>query len=91
MLNPELAERKAICYGSLWRALPEGTEHPRHYIRLTQSEVAELVATGGFTLPDNVIPDSVRAWRKTQETAAEIVGSENPALTAEALLAAAHV
>lgn len=91
MLDPDLAARKAICYESLWRGLPEGTDHPRHYVRLTQREVAELVATGGFTLPDSVIPESVRAWRKTQESIAEIVTSENPPLTADALREAAHV
>lgn len=93
MLDPKLAEHKAICYGSLWRALPDGPhgKRPTHYIRLIQDEVAELVATGGFTLPDHLIPESVRAWRKTQETAVEIVAGENPALSADALLAAAGV
>lgn len=91
MISPELAEHKAICYGSYWRALPEGLDHPRHYIRLTEREVAELIATGGFSLPDSVVPESVRAWRKTQSTLVDIVSSENPVLTAEALLEAAHV
>ncbi|UVT31284.1 hypothetical protein SEA_MARCIE_20 [Microbacterium phage Marcie] len=79
IINPELAEHKAICHPSLWRALPsgppahEGGPHPRHYIRLRDQDIAELVATGGFTVPDDEIPDAVRAWRKTQEIALKIV------------------
>lgn len=64
---------KAVCYSSTWRGLPEGLEHPRHWVMLSAVEISELLATGGFTLPDDVVPDSVRAWRKTQETAADVV------------------
>lgn len=91
MLSPELADRKSICYETLWRALPDGVGHPRHYVRLIQSEVAELVATGSYSLPERVVPESVRAWRKTQETLGEIVQGENPPLTLESLREAARV
>lgn len=99
IINPELAEHKAICHPSLWRALPsgppahEGGLHPQHYIRLRDQDIAELVATGGFTVPDRETPDAVRAWRKTQETVVEIIaaGEANPMLTLEALQEAARV
>lgn len=79
VISPELAEHKAICHPSFWRALPsgppawEGGAHPRHYIRLRDQDIAELVATGGFSVPDDEVPDAVRAWRKTQEAVVEIV------------------
>lgn len=93
MLDPKLAEHKAICYTSLWRALPDGPhgQRPTHYISLIQDEVAELVATGGFTLPDHLIPESVRAWRKTQETAVEIVAGKIPKLAEGGIIEGDHL
>lgn len=71
---------EAICYNSPWRALADGSEHPRHYVKLGGKEITELFATGSFTLPDHFIPESVREWRRKQEAAAEIIAAEQDRL-----------
>lgn len=67
MINPEFVALSAICYVSPWRALADGGDHPSHYVMLSAKEVAELIATGAFTLPMDVIPESVRTFRAAQE------------------------
>lgn len=68
-----LTNHEAICYSSTWRALHDGGERPALYIMLSAKELAELIATGSYSLPDDVVPESVKQWRKTTEAAAEVV------------------
>lgn len=82
MISPELADHKAICYASIWRALPDAPrpERPHHYVMLSAAEVAELASTGSFGLPIDVIPESVRAYRAAQEGVIEAIeGEDQPA------------
>lgn len=74
MTSTETAKHKAICYRSYWRGLRDSDEgHPRHYVMLSSEEIADLVATGSFSLPLSVIPESVRAYRAAQEGVDEAI------------------
>lgn len=64
MISPELAAQKAVCHIAMWRPLPDGSAHPRHYIQITGREVRQIVETGEFWLPMHLIPESVRAHRE---------------------------
>lgn len=70
-------DRNAVCHSSYWRPLHDGSEHPRYYIMLSGLEVAELIATGEYHLPEDIIPASVLEWRKLQEGAIETIASQN--------------
>ncbi|QIG59025.1 hypothetical protein SEA_FRANSOYER_17 [Microbacterium phage Fransoyer] len=69
------AERShhAICGRSYWRPLYDASEHPMYFIMLGAKEVAELIATGTFTIDEREVPESVREWRKLEEGAAELL------------------
>lgn len=92
MFNREISAHKGICYASTWRALNDGSEHPRYFVQLSVNEVAQLAATGSYTLPIDVIPESVKQWRREQESLEMGAESEdNPTLTLDALKEAASV
>ena len=85
MISPHLAEIHTVCHHSDWRPLVDGGEHPPRYVHLSYAEIDELLATGSFTLPGYLIPESVRKWRQRQKIIAEISAPEpNPTLTLEA-------
>lgn len=71
-------DRNAVCHASYWRPLHDGSEHPRYYVMLSGIEVAELLATGEYHLPEDIIPASVLEWRKLQEGAIETIASQEP-------------
>lgn len=66
-------DRNSVCHTSYWRPLHDGSVHPAYYVMLGAKEVAELVATGSFHLPDRDVPESVREWRKLQEAAVDTI------------------
>lgn len=70
-------DRNAVCHSSYWRPLQDGSEHPRYYVMLSGIEVAELLATGEYHLPEAIIPASVLEWRKLQQGAIETIASQN--------------
>ncbi len=61
-----VAERSphAICGRSYWRPLYDGGAHPTRFIMLGAKEVAELIATGGFTLDDREVPEALHQRRE---------------------------
>lgn len=73
MISPELATLHSTCHTSNWRGLRDSSAHPVRYVHLTYDEFDELLATGAFTLPETVIPESVRKWRQREEILAEIM------------------
>lgn len=73
MISPEIAEYAAVCHPSYWRPLFSSVGHPSHFLMLSWEEIEELVHTGSYSLPEGVIPESVRAWRKVQE---DLAGAE---------------
>lgn len=75
-LSPDLAAHHAICHTSFWRPLPDGSEHPMFYRRLVEDEVRDLIETGGFTLPSDLIPESVRRWRSLTVAATDVIQPE---------------
>lgn len=76
MISPHLAEIHTICHRSDWRPLVDGSDHPPRYVHLSYDEIDELLATGSFTLPGYLIPESVRKWRQRQDIIAEISAPE---------------
>lgn len=87
MISPELTERMAVCHASPWRPLRDGSPRPALYVMLSSEEVHDLVTTGSYSLPADIIPESVQRWRQLQDAADQ----ENKPLTAQALREAAHV
>ncbi|QNJ55513.1 hypothetical protein SEA_PHINKY_21 [Microbacterium phage Phinky] len=77
MITPALADIHRICHGSYWRGLADGgsltTGHHRHWVMLSYDEALELATTGAYSLPQNVIPESVREWRKLTDGASAIL------------------
>lgn len=72
MISPDLAQMQSTCHLSDWRGLRDSSPHPVRYVFLSYDEIDELLATGAFTLPGYLIPESVRKWRQHQEIIAEI-------------------
>lgn len=66
-------DHNAVCHTSYWRPLHDGSDHPSHYLMLGAKEVAELMATGAYHFPEDIIPESVLAWRKLQEGALDVL------------------
>lgn len=85
MITPALAEIHRVCHTSYWRGLEDAdsvhTGHHRHWTMLSYEEALQLVQTGTFSLPDDVVPESVRAWRKMSE-AVDLIVTPQPTLDA---------
>lgn len=67
-LSAEMKRIKSNCWGAMWRpcAWNHRTGLPTHYVRLTETELAQFLALGELNLPDSQLPTAAIAQRNVQ-------------------------